>query len=123
MDLLIATTNPGKLREIRGILAGVPIAIRTLSDFPVIVEPEETGATFAENARLKATYYSQATGLPATSIWNRTRLPSHRGRVTDGSLLTMFMGNPFRACFGEYTCCIRHSRRSLGPASGKNIAN
>jgi XTP/dITP diphosphohydrolase len=67
MDLLIATTNPGKLREIRGILAGVPIAIRTLSDFPGIVEPEETGATFAENARLKAIYYSQATGLPAVA--------------------------------------------------------
>lgn len=65
--LLVATTNPGKLREIRGILAGVPIAIRTLNDFPAIAEPEETGTTFAENARLKALYYAQATGLPAVA--------------------------------------------------------
>ena len=63
MDLLIATTNPGKLREIRAILDGLPITLRTLADFPAVEEPEETGATFKENARLKALYYSGATGL------------------------------------------------------------
>jgi XTP/dITP diphosphohydrolase len=61
--LLVATTNPGKLREIEGILAGVPVRLVTLTDYPGIEEPEETGRTFAENARLKATYYAQATGL------------------------------------------------------------
>jgi XTP/dITP diphosphohydrolase len=65
--LLLATTNPGKLREIRGILAGVPIDLVSLEDFPNITEPEETGTTFAENARLKATYYSNAIGLPAVA--------------------------------------------------------
>jgi XTP/dITP diphosphohydrolase len=65
--LLLATTNPGKLREIRGILAGLPIDLVSLDDFPGIVEPEETGTTFAENARLKATYYSGATGLTAVA--------------------------------------------------------
>jgi len=65
--LLIATTNPGKLREIRGILDGVPIELVSLDSFPGIEEPEETGATFAENARLKARYYSAATGLPAVA--------------------------------------------------------
>ena len=62
-SLLIATTNPGKLQEIAGILAGVPVELVTLSDRSRIAEPEETGATFAENARLKARYYSKATGL------------------------------------------------------------
>ena len=62
-EILIATTNPGKLKEIAGILAGVPIKLLTLNDLEPIVEPEETGATFAENARLKARYYSNATGL------------------------------------------------------------
>ena len=63
--LLIATTNPGKIREIRGILEGVSIELATLDQFPGIPEPEETGATFAENARLKARYYAAQTGLPA----------------------------------------------------------
>jgi XTP/dITP diphosphohydrolase len=62
-EILIATTNPGKLKEIAGILTGLPIKLLTLNDLEPIVEPEETGATFAENARLKARYYSSATGL------------------------------------------------------------
>jgi XTP/dITP diphosphohydrolase len=66
-QLLIATTNSGKLREIRGILEGVPIALVSLEQFPDIEEPEETGATFAENARLKALYYAGQTGLPAVA--------------------------------------------------------
>ena len=53
-SLLLATTNPGKLREIRGILAGLQVDLVSLEQFSGIVEPEETGATFAENARLKA---------------------------------------------------------------------
>src|SRR4029079_17287101 len=61
--LLLATTNPGKLREISAILEGVPIELVTLNDLDPIAEPDETGATFAENARLKARYYSKATGL------------------------------------------------------------
>jgi len=62
-QLLIATTNPGKVREIRQILAGAPIELRWLSEFPDIPEPDETGATFAENARLKALYYAERTRL------------------------------------------------------------
>jgi XTP/dITP diphosphohydrolase len=60
--LLVATTNPGKLREIAGILADVPVRLITLNDYPSVAEPEETGQTFAENARLKARYYAHATG-------------------------------------------------------------
>ncbi|HTM04466.1 MAG TPA: non-canonical purine NTP pyrophosphatase [Vicinamibacterales bacterium] len=58
MDLLIATSNPNKLREIRQVLADVPVALHSLAELPRIEEPEETGATFAENARLKADYYA-----------------------------------------------------------------
>jgi XTP/dITP diphosphohydrolase len=65
--LLIATTNAGKAREIRGILAGVPTELRWLDEFPDIPEPEETATTFAGNARLKALYYSDRTGLPAVA--------------------------------------------------------
>jgi XTP/dITP diphosphohydrolase len=67
MPLLIATTNPGKIREIRGILTWIPIELVTLDRFPGVAEPEESGRTFAENARLKAMYYSEQTGLPAVA--------------------------------------------------------
>jgi XTP/dITP diphosphohydrolase len=66
-QLLIATTNPGKIREIRAVLEGVRIALVTLPDLPPIAEPEENGATFAENARLKAGYYAEASGLPTVA--------------------------------------------------------
>lgn len=59
--LLIATTNPGKIREFRVLLGDVPLV--TLADLPPVPEPEETGATFADNARLKATYYATRTGV------------------------------------------------------------
>ena len=55
--LVVATTNPGKLREIRDLLAGVPVTFVGLADMPPVEEPEETGVTFEENARLKALYY------------------------------------------------------------------
>jgi XTP/dITP diphosphohydrolase len=55
--LLIATTNPDKLREIGAILGHLPLEIVTLRDVAPVPEPEETGVTFAENARLKALHY------------------------------------------------------------------
>lgn len=67
MKLLIATTNPGKIREIRGILKDVPVDIVTLDSLPDLVEPEEIGRTFAENARLKALHYNRLSGLPSVA--------------------------------------------------------
>lgn len=60
--LLVATTNAGKCREIREILAGVPFELATLADYPAVAAPEETGRRFAENARAKALFYAAATG-------------------------------------------------------------
>lgn len=60
--LLVATTNTNKLREIRPVLEGQPIELLTLADFPRVLEPEETGHTFWENARIKALAYAGATG-------------------------------------------------------------
>jgi XTP/dITP diphosphohydrolase len=61
--LLIATTNPGKLREIDLLLRGVPVRVQSLADLPPIQEPAETAQTFAGNARLKAEAYARASGL------------------------------------------------------------
>jgi XTP/dITP diphosphohydrolase len=60
MRLLVATSNPDKLREIRHILAGLPVEILSLDAFPGVAPPAETGSTFAENARAKAIYYAEA---------------------------------------------------------------
>jgi XTP/dITP diphosphohydrolase len=61
--LVVATTNSNKLREIRGILNGTGVIVDGLDEFPPVAEPEETGATFAENARQKAIFYSNALGM------------------------------------------------------------
>jgi len=62
MILVVATTNPDKLREIRLLLASIPVELRTLADYPAIAPPDETGRTFVENARLKARFYARETG-------------------------------------------------------------
>lgn len=64
-ELLIATKNVGKIKELEQLLADLPFVLRSLRDFPEVIEPEETGLTFAENAVLKAKYYALQTGLPA----------------------------------------------------------
>lgn len=63
-DVVLATHNPGKLKEFQNALAadGVKFILAGALGLP---EPEETGATFAENALLKATAAANASGLPA----------------------------------------------------------
>jgi XTP/dITP diphosphohydrolase len=62
-EILIATTNAGKLREIARIMQGFPIVLKTLADFPGAGIAEETGSTFGENARQKALHYAGITGM------------------------------------------------------------
>ena len=61
LSIVIATGNPGKVRELRQLLAETRITIKGLSDFPEVTEVEETGATFAENATMKAIGYARQT--------------------------------------------------------------
>jgi XTP/dITP diphosphohydrolase len=63
--LLLATRNPGKLREFRGLLAPEGIEVRGLADLPGAPEVEEDGATFRENAWKKARALAAFSGLPA----------------------------------------------------------
>jgi len=60
--ILVATTNPGKIAELRAML-DADVQWLDLSDFPNIAEIKEDGLTFAENARKKAIGYAKATGL------------------------------------------------------------
>jgi XTP/dITP diphosphohydrolase len=63
IPLLLATRNPGKLREYRQMLEGLSLEILSLDDALLDLQVEETGSTFAENALLKAQGYSRASGM------------------------------------------------------------
>ncbi|MCA1591546.1 MAG: RdgB/HAM1 family non-canonical purine NTP pyrophosphatase [Acidobacteria bacterium] len=65
IELLIATRNAGKVRELRKLLEDLPLRLRDLSEWPEIAEVEEAGATFEKNAALKARGYADQTGLLA----------------------------------------------------------
>ncbi len=60
--LLVATTNPDKMREIRDLLSGVAVELVGLDAVAYGEEPEETGETFEENARIKAVCYDRLAG-------------------------------------------------------------
>src|SRR5215213_11696478 len=62
-ELLIATTNQGKIVELRSLLHSLPLCLRSLAEFPSTEEVEETGNTFSDNAVLKARAYARQTGL------------------------------------------------------------
>jgi XTP/dITP diphosphohydrolase len=61
--LLVATHNRGKILEYRALLSDLPLAVTWLDEQGITENVEETGATFAENACLKAAAYAQRTGL------------------------------------------------------------
>ena len=64
--LLIATHNRGKLEEMADLLAPFGISVSSAADHG-LPEPEETGSSFVENARIKAHAAARATGMPALS--------------------------------------------------------
>lgn len=63
MIFCAATNNNGKLKELRRILERAGHEVKSLRDLGVNLDPEETGTTFAENARIKAQAFCKATGL------------------------------------------------------------
>jgi XTP/dITP diphosphohydrolase len=93
--LLVATTNPHKLREIRHLLNDTDLI--GLRDLPPVDEPEETGRTFRDNARLKAVYYA-----------------AHAARTSQAPVMTVAedSGLVIDALGGEPGV---HSARYLGP--------
>ena len=84
MKLLVATSNPGKLAEIREIAGAPGLELRSLAEV-ALPPPDETGVTFHENAAAKATECAAQSGL-----WTLAELPpgeknklSHRGRALE----------------------------------------
>jgi XTP/dITP diphosphohydrolase len=62
--LLIATRNPGKLKEISNFLSDLPIKAVSLFELGIKDEVEETGNNYKENSRIKATFYANKSNLP-----------------------------------------------------------
>ena len=81
--MVIATHNPGKLAELRDLLAPYGIAAQSAGELG-LPEPKETGRTFAENARIKATVAAMATGFrpsPTIPAWWSTRSAASRASI------------------------------------------
>ena len=126
--ILVATTNPGKVRELRALL-GDEIEWKSLADFPGVGEVKEDGATFAENARKKALGYARATGLwtladdsglvvdalgGAPGV-NSARFSGERAKGVDRKvvdrrnmekLLSLLQGVPIEKRTARFTCCL-----------------
>lgn len=67
MIVCAATNNAGKLKELRRILTRCGHEVKSLRELGVTLAPEETGTTFAENAKIKAEAFCKATGLPTVA--------------------------------------------------------
>jgi len=88
MDLLFGTRNPGKLRELRRLVAGLPVRVLSLDEVAgVPADVAEDGSTFSENARKKASAYARASGrhaladdsgLCVDALWGKPGIRSAR---------------------------------------------
>ena len=61
-QIVIATKNKGKVREMREALSHLPVEVVSLAEFGALPDAVEDGETFAENARIKASFYREKTG-------------------------------------------------------------
>jgi len=126
--ILVATTNPGKVRELWAML-GEGVEWKSLADFPGVGEVKEDGSTFAENARKKAVGYAQATGLwtladdsglvvdalgGAPGV-NSARFSGERAQGADRKfvdrqnmekLLSLLQGVPTEKRTARFVCCL-----------------
>ena len=80
MTLLVATANPGKLREFEAALKRHGVQVVGLSSLPEATPVEETGKTFLENARLKAEATSRRTDLPVLADDSGLEVDALEGR-------------------------------------------
>jgi len=122
VKLLIATTNPNKLREIRPLLAGLPIELLTLQDVPPVPEPEETGGTFWENARIKALAYAGASGLISVAEDSGLEIDAMNGEPGIYSARFMGASTPYPDRFTEIFRRIGDAPRSARFVTGLAVA-
>ena len=121
-EITLATTNRGKLNELRKLLQGCPIALRSLDEFGSLDDFEETGDTFAENARQKALHYSKLlnrlvladdSGLQVDALGGAPGVCSarfagiegaHRDQANNQKLLELLAEIPTQKRTGRFCC-------------------
>lgn len=136
--ILIATTNPGKLREAKGILAGLPLRITTLNEHPSLPEPIEDAETFEGNAKLKALHYVRLTacwtladdsGLEVDVLGGEPGVhsaryagPAHDDAANNARLIQKLAGVPPQDRTARFRCVVALARPGgsevLATASG-----
>ena len=63
LEILVATSNQGKVRELQKALSSLPVKLRSLEEFPNVLPVAEVGQTYEENAVIKALGYAKQTGV------------------------------------------------------------
>lgn len=122
MEILIATYNLGKIREVSEALSPLPITVRTLDEFSNIEAVAETGDTYAANAVLKAVGYANQTGVLALADDSGLEVEALGGQpgvlsarfggegASDEDriqkLLTMTFAVPAKARGARFVCCM-----------------
>ncbi len=122
MQLLIGTGNAGKLREFAELLADLPYTVVAPADLGIDEDVAETGATFAENALLKATWYARRSGLltladdsglevaalnGAPGVYSaRFAGPGASDAERNALLLERLRDVPWHARLARFVCCI-----------------
>ncbi len=123
-EIVLATTNRGKLNELEEMLGSLAVKVRGLGEFGPIEEAEETGATFAQNARQKALHYSNLlqrcvladdSGLQVDALDQAPGVYSARFAGVDGAerdkannkkLLELLNGVPDEKRTARFCCCL-----------------
>ena len=96
MIVCAASNNAGKLKELRRILEQMGHEVKSLRDLCIDLDPEETGTTFAENARIKAEAFCKASGLPTVADDSGLCVDALHG--APGIVLTKLDGTPRGGC-------------------------
>ena len=116
-ELVVATRNPGKIRELELLLQGVVATVVPIGSFPDLPDVDEDGATFAENAVKKARIAAKATGLPALADDSGLMVDALGGRP--GVFSARFAGEGA----GDAANNLKLLRELAGiPASGRTAA-
>ena len=131
MRLVLATANPGKLRELQALLTGAGVEILPQAQFG-IETPAETGLTFVENAILKARHAAAKSGLPAVADDSGLEVDALDGRPgvlsaryaglkasdadNNAKLLAELRGVPDPARTARYRCVVVLMRSATDPA-------
>lgn len=122
LELLLATSNAGKVRELEEALDALPISLRRLSEFPNVAPVDEVGRTYEDNAIIKALSYAKQTGiccladdsgLEVAALGGRPGVFSARfageeasDRERTDELLTALLPYQDRERAAQFVCCM-----------------